>query len=235
MNNLVEISKDKQVITTSLRVAEVFGKRHDNILRQINSLIGSLREQQDFSPLKNEEAKFAVANYKDEQGKLRKQYIITRDGFTLLAMGFTGSKALKFKLQYIQAFNAMEAKLKTIYPCGTGAVCGPNVGCGEVNVREHTRSLPSGKKEIVLSEKAKTEIGGIVKSCMAAAFREELNNFLAGMPKTEDWEVSDSELIFWFYRWHATKNKADTLKFRQLTSENQDLKAKLAKIKQAVA
>lgn len=235
MNNLVEISKDKQVITTSLRVAEVFGKRHDNILRQINSLIGSLREQQDFSPLKNEEAKFAVANYKDEQGKLRKQYIITRDGFTLLAMGFTGSKALKFKLQYIQAFNAMEAKLKAIYPCGTGAVCGPNVGCGEVNVREHTRSLPSGKKEIVLSEKAKTEIGGIVKSCMAAAFREELNNFLEGMPKTEDWEVSDSELIFWLHRWHATKNKADTLKFRQLTSENQDLKAKLAKIKQAVA
>lgn len=229
MNNLVEISKDKQVITTSLRVAEVFGKRHDNILRQINSLIGSLREQQDFSPLKNEEAKFAVANYKDEQGKLRKQYIITRDGFTLLAMGFTGSKALKFKLQYIQAFNAMEAKLKAIYPCGTAAVC------REVNVREHTRSLPSGKKEIVLSEKAKTEIGGIVKSCMAAAFREELNNFLEGMPKTEDWEVSDSELIFWLHRWHATKNKADTLKFRQLTSENQDLKAKLAKIKQAVA
>ncbi len=235
MNNLVEISKDKQVITTSLRVAEVFGKRHDNILRQINSLIGSLREQQDFSPLKNEEAKFAVANYKDEQGKLRKQYIITRDGFTLLAMGFTGSKALKFKLQYIQAFNAMEAKLKAIYPCGTAAVCGPNVGGGGVNVREHTRSLPSGKKEIVLSEKAKTEIGGIVKSCMAAAFREELNNFLEGMPKTEDWEVSDSELIFWLHRWHATKNKADTLKFRQLTSENQDLKAKLAKIKQAVA
>lgn len=188
-----------------------------------------MREQQDFSPLKNEEAKFAVANYKDEQGKLRKQYIITRDGFTLLAMGFTGSKALKFKLQYIQAFNAMEAKLKAIYPCGTAAVC------GEVNVREHTRSLPSGKKEIVLSEKAKTEIGGIVKSCMAAAFREELNNFLEGMPKTEDWEVSDSELIFWLHRWHATKNKADTLKFRQLTSENQDLKAKLAKIKQAVA
>lgn len=157
MNNLVEISKDKQVVTTSVRMAEVFGKRHDNILRQINSLIGSLREQQDFSPLKNEVAKFAVANYKDEQGKLRKQYIMNRDGFTLLAMGFTGSKALKFKLQYIQAFNEMEAKLRKIYPCG------------EVNVREHTRSLPSGRKEIVLSEKAKAEIGGIVKNCLAAA------------------------------------------------------------------
>lgn len=229
MNNLVEISKDKQVITTSLRVAEVFGKQHSHVIRAINNIIGDLRDCEDLGrpkngeTFKNGQSNFGLSSYFDKQGKQQKQYIITRDGFTLLAMGFTGSKALKFKLQYIQAFNAMEAKLKAIYPCG------------EVNVREHTRSLPSGKKEIVLSEKAKTEIGGIVKSCMAAAFREELNNFLEGMPKTEDWEVSDSELIFWLHRWHATKNKADTLKFRQLTSENQDLKAKLAKIKQAVA
>lgn len=159
MNNLVEISKDKHVVTTSVRVAEVFGKRHDNILRQINSLIGSLREQQDFTRLKNEVStiKYAVGEYADSTGRKLKQYIMNRDGFTLLAMGFTGSKALKFKLQYIQAFNEMEAKLRKIYPCG------------EVNVREHTRSLPSGRKEIVLAEKAKAEIGGIVKNCLAAA------------------------------------------------------------------
>ena len=165
MNNLVEISKDKQVVTTSVRVAEVFGKQHYNVLKAVNHLIGEMRTYGDFTHLKNEVssrvkndvAKFAVANYKDEQGKLRKQYIMNRDGFTLLAMGFTGSKALKFKLQYIQAFNEMEAKLRKIYPCG------------EVNVREHTRSLPSGRKEIVLSEKAKAEIGGIVKNCLAAA------------------------------------------------------------------
>lgn len=179
MNNLVEISKDKQVVTTSVRVAEVFGKRHDNILRQINTLIGRLREQQDFSRLKNEAAKYAVANYKDEQGKLRKQYIMNRDGFTLLAMGFTGPKALKFKLQYIQAFNDMEARLKAIYPCGMDSrvkhgndnreVKHGNDYDKPVEVVAHTRSLPSGKKEIVLSEKAKAEIGGIVKNCLAAA------------------------------------------------------------------
>lgn len=179
MNNLVEISKDKQVVTTSVRVAEVFGKRHDNILRQINTLIGGLREQQDFSRLKNEVAKYAVANYKDEQGKLRKQYIMNRDGFTLLAMGFTGPKALKFKLQYIQAFNDMEARLKAIYPCGMDSrvkhgndnreVKHGNDYNKPVEVVAHTRSLPSGKKEIVLSEKAKAEIGGIVKNCLAAA------------------------------------------------------------------
>lgn len=228
MNNLVILNKNNQPTTSSKVLADTFGKAHKDVIRAINNLE---------IPADFRERNFAPSRYhsKNKNGQILPAYEITRDGFTLLAMGFTGSKALKFKLQYIQAFNAMEAKLKAIYPCGTAAVCGPNVGCGEVNVREHTRSLPSGKKEIVLSEKAKTEIGGIVKSCMAAAFREELNNFLEGMPKTEDWEVSDSELIFWLHRWHATKNKADTLKFRQLTSENQDLKAKLAKIKQAVA
>lgn len=216
MNNLVILNKNNQPTTSSKVLADTFGKAHKDVIRAINNLE---------IPADFRERNFAPSRYhsKNKNGQILPAYEITRDGFTLLAMGFTGSKALKFKLQYIQAFNAMEAKLKAIYPCG------------EVNVREHTRSLPSGKKEIVLSEKAKTEIGGIVKSCMAAAFREELNNFLEGMPKTEDWEVSDSELIFWLHRWHATKNKADTLKFRQLTSENQDLKAKLAKIKQAVA
>lgn len=216
MNNLVTLNKNNQPTTSSKVLADTFGKAHKDVIRAINNLE---------IPADFRERNFAPSRYhsKNKNGQILPAYEITRDGFTLLAMGFTGSKALKFKLQYIQAFNAMEAKLKAIYPCG------------EVNVREHTRSLPSGKKEIVLSEKAKTEIGSIVKSCMAAAFREELNNFLEGMPKTEDWEVSDSELIFWLHRWHATKNKADTLKFRQLTSENQDLKAKLAKIKQAVA
>ncbi len=193
MNNLVEISKDKQVVTTSVRVAEVFGKRHDNILRQINTLIGGLREQQDFSRLKNEVAKYAVANYKDEQGKLRKQYIMNRDGFTLLAMGFTGPKALKFKLQYIQAFNDMEARLKAIYPCGMDSrvkhgndnreVKHGNDYDKPVEVVAHTRSLPSGKKEIVLSEKAKAEIGGIVKNCLAAALEAKRPEMSGSSPR----------------------------------------------------
>lgn len=185
MNNLVEISKDKQVVTTSVRVAEVFGKQHYNVLKAVNHLIGEMRTYGDFTHLKNEVssrvkndvAKFAVANYKDEQGKLRKQYIMNRDGFTLLAMGFTGSKALKFKLQYIQAFNEMEAKLRKIYPCGMDSRVKPGndvkgrelMDDKPVEVVAHTRSLPSGKKEIVLSEKAKAEIGGIVKNCLAAA------------------------------------------------------------------
>ena len=52
---------------------------------------------------------FIISEYTDEQGKPRKQYILTRDGFTLLAMGFTGAKAMQFKVAYITAFNRMES------------------------------------------------------------------------------------------------------------------------------
>ncbi len=210
MNNLVEISKDKQAVTTSVRVAEVFGKRHDNILRQINSLIGSLREQQDFTHLKNEVStiKYAVGEYADSTGRKLKQYIMNRDGFTLLAMGFTGSKALKFKLQYIQAFNEMEAKLRKIYPCGMDSRVKPGndvkgrelMDDKPVEVVAHTRSLPSGRKEIVLSEKAKAEIGGIVKNCLAAALEGKRPGISGTSPKmtetlSRNWPDNDGREI----------------------------------------
>lgn len=100
-----------------------------------------------------------------------------------------------------------------------------------VTVSEHTRSLPSGKKEIVLSEKAKAEIGGIVKSCVAFAVREELAAILSGCGKTEYWEVSDRDLLYQLYHWHATKNKKDTLEFRRLHAENDRLAAENADLK----
>lgn len=55
---------------------------------------------------------FILDEYRDPSGKLNRQYLLTRDGFTLLVMGFTGQKALQWKLKYIQAFNAMEEALK---------------------------------------------------------------------------------------------------------------------------
>lgn len=100
-----------------------------------------------------------------------------------------------------------------------------------VIVSEHTRSLPSGKKEIVLSEKAKAEIGGIVKSCVAFAVREELAAIMSGSGKTEYWEVSDRDLLYQLYNWHATKNKKDTLEFRRLHAENDRLAAENADLK----
>ena len=101
MNTLVQILNNK-VTTTSLIVAEYFQKDHAKILRDIRSIIDE-----------DTQANFGLSQYKDDSGKTNPCYIIDKDGFTLLAMGFTGKKAMKFKKDYIQAFNVMEAQLQS--------------------------------------------------------------------------------------------------------------------------
>lgn len=108
MNDLV-IMKDKQAVTSSLQVAETFGKRHDHVTRDIEELIA-----QSGSPKLGNEM-FATGTY-ENRGKQYPMYYMNRDGFTLLAMGFTGDKALQFKLQYIDAFNEMEQQVKFQVP-----------------------------------------------------------------------------------------------------------------------
>jgi len=83
-------------------VAAKFGKRHDNVLRDIDALIS-----QGAPLLSFEESSYRAGNGKDERC-----INMDRDGFTLLAMGFTGADALKWKLAYIAAFNAMEDQIK---------------------------------------------------------------------------------------------------------------------------
>lgn len=117
MNNLVKIQNNK-ITTTSNKIAEVFCKQHKDVIKAINKIIGNLSdikdlEQNDFFNERNfAPVNYLTSYYVDDKGEKRPQYIVTRDGFTLLAMGFTGAKALKFKIQYIQAFNEMEEKLK---------------------------------------------------------------------------------------------------------------------------
>ncbi|RRG07287.1 MAG: hypothetical protein DUD30_01105 [Lactobacillus sp.] len=108
MDELV-IMKDKQAVTSSLQVAQTFGKRHDHVTRDIEELIA-----QSGSPKLGNEM-FATGAY-ENRGKQYPMYYMNRDGFTLLAMGFTGDKALQFKLQYIKEFNEMEQQVKFQIP-----------------------------------------------------------------------------------------------------------------------
>ena len=90
--------------TTSRVVAEKFGKRHDNVLRDTQKVIEEAPEE--FSLLNFEER-----DYLDSRGKQQPQIEMTRDGFVLLAMGFTGTAAMAWKVRFIEAFNLMEAEL----------------------------------------------------------------------------------------------------------------------------
>lgn len=95
--------------TTSVDIAKHFGKEHAKILRSIELLVESNRAI--FGGVNFNDRNFAAVEYLDAKGERRPAYRLTRDGFTLLAMGFTGQRALSFKLAYIDAFNRMEAQL----------------------------------------------------------------------------------------------------------------------------
>lgn len=116
------LSTDGQPFTTSRAVADRFGKRHDNVVRDIVKLLAQMPDPQ-FSLLNFEEREF-----RDTRGKTRIEYRITHNGFAVLAMGFTGTDALAWKIAFLDAFNFMEAKLQersakyvramdTLHPC----------------------------------------------------------------------------------------------------------------------
>lgn len=105
--NLVEV-KNNQVVTSSRQVAKNFGKVHKSVLRNIYTLT-SAQNCADVSKIKE---MFFEATEPDTYGRQQKIYYMNRDGFSLLVMGFTGQKALEWKIKYIEAFNRMEELLK---------------------------------------------------------------------------------------------------------------------------
>ena len=105
MKDLV-IMHDQQAVTTSLVLAEAFNKNHRDVLEKISSKINSAENSAQYKKM------FAEATYTDKSGKQNKMYYLNRDGFTFIAMGFTGHKADEFKLKYIDAFNQMEKQIK---------------------------------------------------------------------------------------------------------------------------
>jgi anti-repressor protein len=105
MEELVFKSAKGNPVTTSLLVAKKFEKNHKDVIRAIKNLIQSAQNCAHF---------FYPTTYKDSMGRLQEMYIMNRDGFTLLVMGFTGPEALQFKLDFIVAFNEMEKQLKSL-------------------------------------------------------------------------------------------------------------------------
>lgn len=104
LNALGLFEKDGQILVSSVDIAENFEKRHKVVTRTIENIIKS---NKDFT-----EHNFVPSEYEDSSGRVLPSYLMTRDGFTLLVMGFTGYRAMEWKVKYIKAFNAMEAKLK---------------------------------------------------------------------------------------------------------------------------
>ena len=104
MEELVFIDKNNVAVCDSLQVAEKFKKRHDTVMRTIHNL----RKNVEIEKRKL----FVMSNYKDNQGRTYQKYIMNRQGFTVLVMGFNGKEAMHWKLMYSDAFDHMEEILR---------------------------------------------------------------------------------------------------------------------------
>ena len=94
---------------TSLQVAEAFGKEHKHVLRDIRIILEA--DEDGFS-----ESNFGLSSYLTEQNKEMPMYVMSKDGFVLLVMGYTGPEAMRMKKAYIARFNEMEEQLRTTSP-----------------------------------------------------------------------------------------------------------------------
>ena len=123
---MMKINKRETIVVSSRDVAETFGKEHKEVIYSIEGRTSDT-ERAGGKEVKNKgilhdlieggelhlEKYFIPSEYKAENGRAYKEYLMTRDGFTLLVMGFSGEKAMRFKVAYINQFNQMEELLKS--------------------------------------------------------------------------------------------------------------------------
>lgn len=109
MNELVFVTQKGNLATDSLIVAEVFGKRHDHVLRDIKNQMSKLEEANE---QKFNETNFGGVSYIDKKGETRPKYILSEDAFTLVTMSYNTVEAMKFKVKYINEFKRMKEYIK---------------------------------------------------------------------------------------------------------------------------
>lgn len=110
MNEIVYRGESDQPLTNSKLVAEVFEKEHKNVMQSIRKLMEGTAQNSAVRQM------FSESTYLNEQNKEQPMFVMNQDGFTLLAMGFNGKKAMEFKLKYIEAFNAMKRQIEQSKP-----------------------------------------------------------------------------------------------------------------------
>ncbi|KPU43030.1 phage regulatory protein Rha [Oxobacter pfennigii] len=113
LNDIYGVTERKGIpVVSSRKVAEVFEKEHKNVLRAINDKIESAKDDELVAQFCA--ANFIESGYKD-RGKRYPESLLTRDGFTFISMGFTGTKADRFKIAYINRFNEMESFIRNLF------------------------------------------------------------------------------------------------------------------------
>lgn len=166
MNKLVVI-QNNQIVVSSKDLAEHFNKDHKNVLRDIREILSAQNRANEF---------FHEESY-SYNGRRLPMYLMNRDGFSLLAMGFTGKKALQWKLKYIEAFNEMEETLKQGYleePVNTNELhCKTYKGVPVITIGDFAKIVKRNKTSILWHLKDKGLPYQLLEKEEVAAYKNE--------------------------------------------------------------
>lgn len=191
MSELVTLTgNSNQPVTTSKMIAEVFEKEHRNVLRDIDALKDVL----------NFEQMFYETTEPDSYGRPQRVYQMNRDGFSLLAMGFTGQKALEWKVKYIEAFNYMEQQLNTPELQMAHGLLAAKV------LIEQKDKLIAEQKQIIEEQAPKA----LFADAVSASDSSILIRDLAKMIRQNGVEIGEKRLYKWM-REHGYICKGDTM------------------------
>lgn len=214
-NNLVEI-RNNQAVVSSRQIAENFGKEHKHVLASIENITA------ENSALTNW---FFKTTYQAGTGKNYPMYLMNRDGFTLLVMGFTGEKALEWKIKYIQAFNEMEKELANkqntpTLPDFTNPVVAARAWADELEAKQKALAQ-------IEQDKPKVEFANAVQASNDCIYIRELAKILQG----NGIDIGEKRLYKWL------RNNNYLIKDRRMLDYNQPtqkaMKLNLFKIKKS--
>lgn len=178
MNKLVRI-QDDQLVVGSRNIAENFEKEHRNVIQAIDNLTA------ENSAVKT---MFFESTYINERGREYPEYLMNRDGFSLLVMGFTGKQALAWKLKYIDAFNKMESTLNN--PVHSYMISDPiERAKAWIKEQEEKASLAEKVQELAPAKVFRDAVGtsedGILVRDMAKVLKQ--NGIQVGEKKLREW------------------------------------------------
>lgn len=189
---------NNQLVTDSRQVAEAFGKEHGKVLRSIDNLVSQNRLTKNMF----------LEQTHEYRGRTFRHYLMNRDGFSLLVMGFTGPEALEWKIKYINAFNEMEKKLQEssspALPDFNDPVVAARAWADQYEARRKAeKTIEENKPKIVLAESIEVSDTDISIGALAKILKQ--NGVDIGRNRLYSWMRENGYLIKTAKSWNQPK------------------------------
>lgn len=184
MSDIVLSMQSGEPVASSRQIADNFEKRHDHVMRDIDAM---KKDVPNFGEM------FFETTAPDSYGREQRAYLMNRDGFTLLAMGFTGKAALEWKLKYIAAFNEMEKKLADQPQLTRSQLLATALITAHEELEEKDKQIETMKPKVLFADAVSASKKSILVGELAKLLSQ--NGINIGQNRLFDWMRKNGYLI----------------------------------------